>query len=349
MPFVRVGCMTKKSAYAAAGVDIDSKMQLIRRVKTLARQTATAGVLSEIGSFGGFHRSPGKDHVLVSSTDGVGTKLQVAAMANHHATVGQDIVNHCVNDILVHGAIPLFFLDYVGMGHLDPAVFMQLISGLSKACRANKCALIGGETAEMPGLYPNNSYDLVGTIIGSVPRRQLITGKKIRSGQAVIGLASSGLHTNGYSLARKIIFDQAGLKIHDRLPGTRQTVAQALLAVHRSYLQPIQTLRRQVPIFGMAHITGGGFPDNIRRILPDKITAVIDHSAWPVPPLFRYLQEAGHVNRDEMYRVFNMGVGMTVVIPAAAVGTALTILRRCRTRAWHIGHTIAGSKAVELL
>lgn len=341
--------MRRKSAYQEAGVNIDLKMRLLSKIKKQARSTFNKNVLSEIGCFGGFYRSPGKDEILVSSTDGVGTKLKVAVMAHKHDTVGQDIVNHCVNDILVHGARPLFFLDYVGTSKLEGTVFSQLISGLSKACRANGCALIGGETAELPGLYPAGEYDLVGTIVGSVRRQDLITGAKIKPGQVIIGLRSNGLHTNGYSLARKIIFEKAKLKISSKIPGTKTTVAQALLATHRSYLKPIQAVREHIPILGMAHITGGGFADNIPRVLPRGVQAVIDRAAWPVPPLFRYLQKCGKIAPEEAYRVFNMGVGLVLITTKKAADTALAVLAKAKEKAWIIGHTEAGDRDVRFI
>ena len=279
----------KVSAYAQAGVDIDSKMSGIEAIKTMVRTTATKGVVGGIGGFGGLFQSPGKENLLVASTDGVGTKLKVAVIAKKHDTVGQDLVNHCVNDILVQGAKPLFFLDYIGASRFDPVVFKDVVSGLCKACKENGCALLGGETAEMPGLYPQNEYDLVGTIVGTVPRKQLITGKKIKPGDVIIGLPSGGLQTNGFSLARKVIFDQCGLTPQDLLPGTRYTVTEALLALHRSFLKPVTALMAQVPVHGMAHITGGGFVDNIPRVLPENCTAVINRSSWRVPTLFTFI------------------------------------------------------------
>lgn len=342
----------KSSAYAAAGVDIDRKMNALRRAKKAIERTFTAGVVGELGSFGGLFKSPGTGDLLVASADGVGTKLKVAAMAGRHDTVGQDIVNHCVNDILVQGATPLFFLDYIGASKLEAAQLAAILSGLCKACRENGCALLGGETAEMPGLYPPGEYDLVGTIVGRVSRKELITGKSIRAGDVLLGLPSSGLHTNGYSLARKVIFEMAGLKPASLLPGTRKTVADALLAVHRSYLKPVLALRRKVAIQGLAHITGGGFPDNVPRILPEKVTAVFDRSSWTPPPLFQFIQEAGKVERDEMYRVFNMGIGMVVVVRAADALPALRALRAAGEKPVPIGNIqrrARGAEQVSLL
>ncbi|MCX7818390.1 MAG: phosphoribosylformylglycinamidine cyclo-ligase [Kiritimatiellae bacterium] len=339
----------KKSAYAAAGVDIDRKMAALRRATRAIEATFTRGVVGRLGSFGGVFRSPGREMLLVASTDGVGTKLKVAVMTGRHDTVGEDLVNHCVNDILVQGAEPLFFLDYIGAGQLDPSVLAQVIEGLCRACRQNGCALIGGETAEMPGLYPQGEYDLVGTIVGAVPRRELITGREIRAGDVLVGLSSSGLHTNGYSLARRIIFEQARLTPADLLPGDGRTVADALLAVHRSYLQPVRALRCAVRVRGLAHITGGGFPDNLPRILPAGLAAVVDRRAWMPPPLFAFLQQAGGVDRDEMYRVFNMGIGMVAVVRPKDLDDALRALRRAGERAMPIGEVRPRrDRAVEL-
>lgn len=337
----------RRSAYVAAGVDIDNKMAALRAVKKMVKATTVPGLLSDIGSFGGMFAAPGKTKALIASTDGVGTKLKVAVMAGRHDTVGQDIVNHCVNDILVHGAEPLFFLDYFGTARFDGAIFKAVVAGLCKACRENQCTLLGGETAEMPGLYPPGEYDLVGTIVGAVDRKAIITGRNVRPGDILIGLASTGLHTNGYSLARKIIFEQAKLGLADELPGAGRSVADALLAVHKSYLKPIQALRRKVAIQAMAHITGGGFPDNVPRVLPKTVNAVFDRAAWPVPPLFRFLQERGRVDREEMYRVFNMGIGLVVALRSADVNRALSILKQARPRP--IGWIEKGAGMVRLL
>ncbi len=337
------------SAYAAAGVDIDVKMNALRRARRRIEATFTPGVVGRLGSFGGLFRSPGGGHLLVSSTDGVGTKLKVAVMTGRHDTVGRDIVNHCVNDILVQGAEPLFFLDYIGAAKLDSRVLAAVLYGLCRACRENGCALIGGETAEMPGLYPPGEYDLVGTIVGAVKRNEVITGSEIRAGDVLIGLPSSGLHTNGYSLARRVFFEQAGLRPSDRVPGLRVTVADALLAVHRSYLRPVRALRRKVRVRGLAHITGGGFPDNVPRVLPEGLAAIIDRAAWRVPPLFQFLQKAGGVDREEMYRVFNMGIGMVVMVRAADTAVTLRTLRAAGEKPVVIGRIERGGDGVRLL
>ena len=318
-----------KSAYAAAGVDIDVKMGAVASIKQMVASTKTPSVIGNIGAFGGLHKVPkGKDMVLVSSADGVGTKLKVAAMMNRHDTVGQDIVNHCVNDILVMGAQPLFFMDYVGTAKVDPLVFKNVVSGLCKACKENKMALLGGETAEMPGLYPAGEYDLVGTIVGCVQKSKIITGKSIRAGDVIIGFPSGGLQTNGFSLARRVIFDLCQYSWKDKLPGTNQTFGDALLAIHKSFLKPVsKLLEKKIPITGMAHITGGGFQDNIPRVLPKAVNAEIDRASWEVPTIFKFLERQGKVDRDEMYRVFNMGIGFVVILPKKALEKATNILK----------------------
>ncbi len=318
-----------KSAYAQAGVNIDVKMNAVGSIKQMVASTKTANVIGGIGAFGGLHKVPtGKGMILVSSTDGVGTKLKVAAQMNKHDTVGQDIVNHCVNDILVQGAKPLFFMDYIGTAKVDPIQFKNVVSGLCKACKENKMALLGGETAEMPGLYPVGEYDLVGTIVGCVKKSELITGKSIRAGDVIIGFPSGGLQTNGFSLARRVIFDICQYSCKDRLPGTNQTFGEALLAVHKSFLKPVsKLLERKIKITGMAHITGGGFPDNIPRVLPKAVNAEIDRDSWEVPTIFKFIQNQGKVDRDEMYRVFNMGIGYVVILPKNQLTKATNILK----------------------
>lgn len=318
-----------KSAYAQAGVNIDVKMNAVGSIKQMVASTKTSNVIGGIGAFGGLHKVPtGKGMILVSSADGVGTKLKVAAMMNKHDTVGQDIVNHCVNDILVQGAKPLFFMDYIGTAKVDPVQFKNVVSGLCKACKENKMALLGGETAEMPGLYPAGEYDLVGTIVGCVKKSDLITGKSIRAGDVIIGFPSGGLQTNGFSLARRVIFDLCQYSWKDKLPGTNQTFGEALLAVHKSFLKPVsKLLERKIKITGMAHITGGGFPDNIPRVLPKAVNAEIDRDAWEVPTIFKFIQNQGKVDRDEMYRVFNMGIGYVVILPKSQLAKATNILK----------------------
>jgi phosphoribosylformylglycinamidine cyclo-ligase len=305
--------------YKQAGVDIDAGNEVVRRIRSLARSTFTSGVISDIGSFGGLFRLPaaGSETVLVASADGVGTKLRVAFMTGIHDTIGIDLVNHCVNDILVQGAEPLFFLDYLATGRLEPDVAVKVVEGLATACKANGCALIGGETAEMPGFYADGEYDLAGFIVGSVARGAVIDGAAIRPGDALIGLPSSGLHTNGYSLARRIAFDVARLDVTSRVTILDATIGEALLVPHRSYLPVMRPLLGQGLIKGMAHITGGGITENLPRILPDGTHAVVDRSAWTIPPIFRWLQTTGGVPDDDMYRTFNMGIGLMVVTAAA--------------------------------
>lgn len=338
----------KKSAYAEAGVDIDVMMGALSRSKKRIQKTFTSGVVGDVGAFGGLFRSPGHESMLVSSIDGVGTKLKVALMAGRHNTVGQDLVNHCVNDILVQGATPMFFMDYIGAAQLNPDHFEAVVAGLCKACEANGCALLGGETAEMPGLYPDGEYDLVGTIVGAVEKKKLITGKKIRKGHVIIGLPSSGLHTNGFSLARKVIFETAGLKVDDLFPGTKRNVQDVLLAVHKSYLKPIQQVMKKMDIMGMAHITGGGLVDNIPRILPDGLSAVIDRTSWKMPKLYQFIEETGKVDHEEMYRVFNMGIGMVVIVRKKEVDDCMKLLKKVGEKPVVIGQVDTGDQAVVL-
>ena len=341
--------MKRKSSYARAGVDIDEMTSALSAIKRMVRKTAVKGVLSDIGSFGGLFAAPGSDTALVASTDGVGTKLKVAAMAGRHTTVGQDLVNHCVNDILVQGAKPLFFLDYIGTATLNGRVYRDVVSGVCKACKENNCALLGGETAEMPGLYPAGEYDLVGTIVGVVQKNRIITGKSIRPGDMIIGLASTGLHTNGYSLARKVIFDRAGLKIDDTFPGTAKSVADVLLTVHRSYLRPVSKVMKQIIVRGMAPITGGGLMDNIPRMLPPHTAAVIDRRAWKVPRVFQFIQEHGKISQAEMYRVFNMGIGFVLVVRAKDADKTLTILKQTHSRPILAGYIQEGKREVRFI
>jgi phosphoribosylformylglycinamidine cyclo-ligase len=336
--------------YRDAGVDIDAKMKAIQRLKGIARGTFRHGVLGDIGSFGGLFELAAagtwRNPVLVSSTDGVGTKLKVAIRIGDHTTIGQDIVNHCVNDILVQGAVPLFFLDYIAMAKVVPQVLVDVASGLAKACREAECALIGGETAEMPDLYRPGDYDLAGFIVGVVDKEQIIDGSRISPGDVLIGLGSSGLHTNGYSLARKIFFDKKGLKASSLVPELGRTVGEELLAVHRSYLPVLRDLVPAAALYGLAHITGGGFTDNIPRILPKGVSAQIDLGAWPVPPVFRYLRREGRVADPEMLRTFNMGIGMVLVVPAHREPEVRAHLERRRERYWRIGEIVPGNRKV---
>jgi phosphoribosylformylglycinamidine cyclo-ligase len=341
---------TKPSAYAAAGVDIDAQERALARVKKLAKSTFTPGVLSEIGSFGGLFRpdlSGMAEPVLVASADGVGTKLAVARMAEDYSSVGRDLVNHCVNDVLVQGAEPLFFLDYVGAGVLEPEKMVELVSGVADGCRENGCALLGGETAEMPGFYQPGDYELVGFIVGLVDRPKLLDGSKVQAGDVLVGLPSSGLHTNGYSLARKIVFEKQGLGIADKAPWRKKrTVGQELLESHLSYLKALRPLLGHAALHGMAHITGGGITDNLPRVLPEGTHALIRVGSWPVPELFHFLQERGEVETEEMFRVFNMGIGMILVVGPAGLAEALGLLSSVGQKSFVIGTVQPGGSGV---
>ncbi len=303
--------------YASAGVDIDAQDRALAEVKRLARSTFTAGVLTEIGSFGGMFALAPDDPtgtVLVASADGVGTKLRVAQVAGVHDTVGQDLVNHCVNDILVQGARPLFFLDYLAAGKLDPAVAVKVIAGLALACKANGCALLGGETAEMPGFYQTGDYDLAGFIVGAVRRDRALPRGDVAAGDSLVSLPSTGLHTNGYSLARKVFFELLSLTVDSQVPDLGRTVGEELLAVHRSYLPDVMPLVDLDLVKAAAHITGGGIPDNLPRALPEGVGAEIFPDAWEEPAVFRVIREVGEVPESEMRRTFNLGVGMVLVV-----------------------------------
>jgi len=321
-----------EKAYARAGVDVDLGNKLKRGIQSLVRQTHGPQVLGKIGGFGGLFRAnfPGmREPVLVASIDGVGTKLKIAFAMNKHDTVGMDLVNHCIDDIAVLGARPLFFLDYIGCERLEPRVFQQLLRGLSRACRAAGCALLGGETAQMPGMYRKGEYDLAGCIVGVVDRAKIIDGGKIKPGDVVLGLASNGLHTNGYSLARKILFEKMRLKPSSPLPGSAITVGEELLRVHKNY-QPLLAKVSVGVIKGLAHITGGGLIDNLLRILPSNCDAVIETKSWRVPSIFQILQKNGNVDAQEMYQVFNMGIGMVAIVAERNARSAMSILRAKR-------------------
>lgn len=337
--------------YKQAGVDTEAGNDVVRRIRSMARGTFTPGVLSEIGSFGGLFRLSAagiSDPVLVASADGVGTKLRLAFLTGSHRTIGIDLVNHCVNDILVQGAEPLFFLDYLATGRLESDVAVQVVEGLATGCRANGCALLGGETAEMPGFYAEGEYDLAGFIVGAVARDRLIDGKGIGPGDVLIGVPSSGLHTNGYSLARRIVFDVAGLRVDAHVAELGTTVGAALLEPHRSYLPLIRPILPSGLIKGMAHITGGGITDNLPRILPTGIAARIDRSAWRVPPVFEWLQRTGHVPDEDMWRTFNMGIGLIIACSPDSAETLLEELDRAgETHATQIGRIVSGPNRVE--
>jgi len=336
--------------YKSAGVDIDAGNETVRRIKSLARSTFTPGVLSDIGSFGGlfrFDRDRFQAPVLVSSADGVGTKLKVAFMTGRHDTVGADLVNHCVNDILVQGAEPLFFLDYLATGRLSPDVAESIVSGIARGCRENGCALVGGETAEMPGFYADGEYDIAGFIVGAVDRSNVIDGRTIVPGDVLVGLPAAGLHTNGYSLARHVLFDVAGWKADTFVAELQSTVGDVLLAPHRSYLSGVRPLLGRDSLKGLAHITGGGITENLPRILPDGCAAEIDLRAWDVPAIFRLIQQRGGIARDEMFRAFNMGIGLIVACTASdADGVIHSIGRTGDLAAVRIGVVVSGNGQV---
>jgi phosphoribosylformylglycinamidine cyclo-ligase len=339
----------KSISYADAGVDITSAEKSKQRIKMLARKTFNRQVLSEIGGFGGLfaldlERFP--NPVLVSSADGVGTKLKVAFELGIHHTVGQDLVNHCVNDIAVQGATPLFFLDYLATGRLDNDIVETVVQGLSEACRANGCALIGGETAQMPGFYADGEYDLAGTIVGAVSRDKIVTGEGIQVGDVLVGLPSNGLHTNGYSLARKLLFEVAKYGPEQYVNELKDKTGAALMRTHRSYLSVIKKLTGAEVVSGMAHITGGGITENLPRILPKGMGAVVDRASWTVPPLFEHLQQLGNVEEDEMMRTFNMGIGLIAVVPAEKIKKAKAILNRANERHCLIGRVVRGERKV---
>ena len=338
--------MTKtRKAYARAGVDVDLGNKRKRRIQSLVRRTHGPEVLGKIGGFGGlfapnFHSM--REPVLVASVDSVGTKLKIAFAMNKHDTVGADMVNHCINDIAVLGARPLFFLDYIGAERLEPRDFDQILSGFTKACRAGGCALIGGETAQLPDMYHKGEYDLAGCIVGVVDRGKIIDGSAIRTGDAVLGIPSNGLHTNGYSLARKILFEKLKLKLSSRIPGVRGTIGDELLRIHKNY-QPLLTKVPHGMIRGLAHITGGGLIDNIPRVLPKNCDAVIDTRCWRVPEIFKLIGKEGRINREEMYQVFNMGIGMVAIVAKHDVKRAMSILNAKR-----IGEIEGGTRKTRL-
>ncbi len=333
----------KKISYKEAGVDIDAGKEAVTRIKTLARQTFGPEVITDLGKFGGFFAldtKAYKDPVLVSSVDGVGTKLKVAFLCGVHDTVGEDLVNHCVNDILVGGARPLFFLDYIGIGHLQPEVIEEIVRGMARGCRQAGCALIGGEMAEMPGFYQSGEYDLVGSITGLVERDKVITGENIHQGDVLVALPSSGLHTNGYSLARKVLFEQAGYRVNTRLADLEKPLGEELLRVHRCYLPAVLPLLEVFDIRGMSHITGGGIEGNTSRILPEGTGLRIDWRSWEIPPLFRIIQREGGVPDDEMRRAFNLGVGFVFIIAPAEANFFLDQLKEKGETPFLIGEVI---------
>jgi phosphoribosylformylglycinamidine cyclo-ligase len=336
--------------YGAAGVDIEAANVAMRGIRAMLDSTRTPDTLSELGSFGGLYRVPAgyANGVLVASTDGVGTKLKLAILAGRHDSVGEDLVNHCVNDILVQGAVPLFFLDYIGLGKLLPGVVEAIVSGVARGCRANGCALLGGETAEMPDFYAAGEYDLAGTIVGIVEEDRILDGRRIVPGDVLVAMESTGLHTNGYSLARKIVFERMGLSVDDPFPEDDGSVADVLLRVHRSYLQPLRPRLADRGLKGLAHITGGGVLDNLPRILPNGTAARFRRNARAVPSVFRVLQREGRVDEKEMYRAFNMGVGMIAVVAAADADSFVDDVSAAGVPAWIAGEIVVGEREVVL-
>jgi phosphoribosylformylglycinamidine cyclo-ligase len=334
--------------YASAGVDIDRSDAVKRRIRSIVESTFTAGARGAFGGFGGMFRIPSEFRrpVLVSSADGVGTKLRVAIDADRHDTVGHDLVNHCVNDILVQGAVPLFFLDYFAAGKLVPEVVERVVSGIAAGCRENGCSLVGGETAEMPGIYTPPDYDLAGFIVGCVEEDAILGADRVEEGDVIVGLASNGLHTNGYSLARRIVSERMGLGMTDVFPGEAASVADVLLRVHRSYLPVLRPVLGR--IHAMAHITGGGLPGNVNRALPDTLDAVIDAKSWEVPNLFRQLERFGQVDRAEMYRTFNMGVGMVVITDEAGAEAIQASAASAHLGNWRLGRIVRGAGQVRV-
>ena len=341
--------MSSRMDYRGAGVDIDAAEDARERYRRLVESTRTAGAVGAFGSFGGLFRAPTGEHpLLVASADGVGTKIKVAIESGRHDTIGHCLVNHCVNDILAQGARPLFFLDYVAFGVLDPAVAEAIVAGVAAGCRENGCALIGGETAEMPGLYTPPDYDLAGFIVGTVEESATLGPERVREGDVIVALASTGLHTNGYSLARRIVRERMGLGVHDVFPGEDgATVAEVLLRVHRSYLPLLQPHLGSV--HALAHITGGGIPGNLNRALPPHLDAVVRRDTWDVPALFGALASAGEVPDEESFRAFNMGVGMMVLLPKADAGGVVAAARDAVVDAWIAGEVVKGHGKVRLL
>jgi len=340
----------KTVTYADAGVDLAASGHAKERIKYLAQKTFNRNVLGGIGSFGAMFRldqQRWKNPILVSSADGVGTKLKVAFELGLHQTVGADLVNHCVNDIAVQGATPLFFLDYLATGKLDPDVVETVVSGLADACKANGCVLIGGETAQMPGFYQDGEYDLAGFIVGAVDRDKMINGSTIKAGDVLIGLPSTGLHTNGYSLARKLLFEVGGYKPTQYVTAIKEKAGAALLRTHRSYLHVIQKLTTSGMTTGMAHITGGGITENLPRILPKGTGAQVEIGSWPVLPIFEHLRELGNIPQEEMLRTFNMGIGLIAVIPAAKFTRAKNLLDRAEEKFYVVGRVVKGERRVQ--
>jgi phosphoribosylformylglycinamidine cyclo-ligase len=335
--------------YADAGVDISRANRTKQRIKYLAHKTFTKGVLSEIGGFGGLFsvdKIKYADPVLVSSVDGVGTKLKIAFEMDLHSTVGADLVNHCVNDIAVQGAAPMFFMDYLATGKLDPAIAEKVVEGIADACKHNGCALIGGETAEMPGFYPDGEYDLAGFIVGVVDREKIVTGKDVQIGDIILGLPSNGLHTNGYSLARKLLCEVGRYSPETYVNEIKNKVGNELMRTHKSYWPVLRKLIDAQCVVALAHVTGGGITDNLPRVLPRGTAAVIELGTWPVLPIFEHLQQLGNVPQEEMLRTFNMGIGMLLVVPSAKFKKAQSVLERVGEKCFTIGRIVKGERKV---
>ncbi len=338
------------ATYKEAGVDIDAQDRALEQVKKMVRHTYTEGVLSDMGSFGGLFAMPRKgikDPVLVASADGVGTKLKLAFLTGRHDSVGQDLVNHCINDILVQGARPLFFLDYLATGRLDPDVVSTVIGGVAAACGESGVALLGGETAEMPGFYGDGEYDLAGFIVGVVDKKKILDGSEVREGDVLVGLPSTGLHTNGYSLARKVFFDDLGLGIDDTVGALGCSIAEELLKIHRCYFSDVWPLLERRRLHALAHITGGGLTDNLPRILPEGLRAIIKVGTWEVPEVFRLLAEKGKVPEEDMWRSFNLGVGMVLITPAKQLAKVLKVLKKNGCPGFPMGNIVNGERGVE--
>ncbi|GAB4239022.1 MAG: phosphoribosylformylglycinamidine cyclo-ligase [Acidobacteriota bacterium] len=339
----------KGLTYRDAGVDIDAARRAKERIKQLARSTFTPAVLTEIGAFAGVFRPGWRDYedpVLLASADGVGTKLKIAFLTGRHNTVGVDIVAHCTNDILVLGARPLFFLDYLATGKLEPGVVEQVVEGLAEGCRRCRCVLLGGETAEMPDFYAPGEYDLAGFIVGIAERGKLLTPDRVQEGDVLLGLPSSGLHTNGYSLVRKLCFEREGLRVDDYIPEFGRTLGEELLEPHRPYLDVLDPLLERESLHGLAHITGGGITENLDRVLPSHLDAVVRRGAWEVPPIFRFIQERGGVGEDEMFRTFNMGIGMILIVAGEAVAETAAVIRNRGLEPVELGTVEPGSGKV---
>jgi len=342
----------KKLSYAEAGVDIKAGEETVRLIKSLARKTFNENVLSEIGSFGGFFKPPFKDFknpVIISSVDGVGTKLKLAFLTNKHDTVGEDLVNHCIDDILVHGAKPLFFMDYIATGKLKPEIVAEIVAGLSRGCVNAGVALLGGETAEMPDFYQPGEYDLAGFIVGLVDQDRVINGVAIKEGDVCLGLASNGLHTNGYTLARKAAFEVAGLKPGDYVEELQTTVGESLMKVHRCYAPVIHPLLEKYDINGMAHITGGGITGNLSRIIPDGLSAEIKKGTWPVLPIFSWLEKAGNIDPDDMFNTFNMGIGYILVVSNDEADNIVESLEQNGEKTFRVGVIKTGRDKIRLV